>query len=90
MRWRREESRRQRGEGAWTQVYDQVRRLKLLQGIVEKLKPAEQRRKEREKACLAKEKKEKAAGAKAVAAKAEADTAEAGKAGSALKPAMGS
>ena len=78
-----EESRRQRGEGAWSQAYDLGRRLELVQGMVKKLKPAEQRKKKREKERLAQEKKEKAAGAKAVAAKAEADTAEAGKAAAA-------
>ena len=56
-----EESRRQRGEGAWTQAYDLNHRVELVQGIVKKLKLAEERVKTRRKLELAKEKAEKAA-----------------------------
>ena len=56
-----EEARRKRGEGKWTCRYNVVYRLELLKGMIAKLKPAQQRAKDKEKAELAKDKAKKAA-----------------------------
>ena len=51
-----DESRRKRGEGKWATRYDLAYRVGLLRGIAKRLKPAEAREKDRQKAALEKEK----------------------------------